>query len=192
MEAQRQRSGFPYWLITRRVPGRGDRELEVYSLEMQRGRLLPVFISEDDAERFLENLSVTALGEDPGDRWWIRRSGAGELISLLSGSAFSAGACAGVERVVVDPPADLPGTLSRNGSSEPIGESRGCFLERLMGRGRPWFENKEQGGNRAGASRNGGGSNQSNSQSAAEKAYAPGSDGDELPEEAPKPSATER
>lgn len=170
MDAQRQRSGALYWLITRRAPWRKEgRELEVYSLELDRGRLLPVFVSEDDAERFVERLLATSPQDDPEEWWRIRRSGAGELISLLSGSAFSAGACAGVERVIVDPPADLPGTFSGNGSSEPVGESRGCFLERLMGRGRPWFESKDQGRRRAGASRNGDGS----SQSAAEKAYAP-------------------
>ena len=83
------------------------------------------------------------------DEWQPRGTGVGEMVSLLSGSAFSAGPCAGVERVALDPPPELADGIRHGLTEARVGElvsmSRGCFLERLMGRGRPWFESKEQG-----------------------------------------------
>lgn len=166
-------SNAPYWLIVGGAAeggsSRGTRNwrnarVEVLSLETADGRMLPVFGSEDSAARFARawpaDAAVTELvGETPvgdeisaeevGGRWRPRGTGVGELVSLLSGSAFSAAPCAGVERVVLDPPPELARSMRHGLTEARVGElvsmSRGCFLERLMGRGRPWFESKEQG-----------------------------------------------
>lgn len=138
-----QRSGSPYWLIVRE-PGRKGEGLEILSLESGGVRRLPLFYSGESAER-------CRIRVDGGEgEWRARPTGAGELISLLSGSAFAAGPCAGVERVLLDPPPEAldravrEGELDESLADESLtGESRGCFLERLMGRGRPWFETKD-------------------------------------------------
>lgn len=136
------------------------------------GKVLPVFGSEESAALFAqafvqaylrawasnaaatdpreESLVSSERSEEEGERAWLPRgTGAGELISLLSGSAFSAGACADVERVALDPPSELIDGMKHGLTEGRVGElvsmSRGCFLERLMGRGRPWFENKVHG-----------------------------------------------
>lgn len=138
-----QRSGPPYWLIVRES-ARRDEELEVFSLESGSGKLLPLCCSEQSAERFRRHLRST--GSAAEGEWRIRATGAGELISLLSGSAFDAGPCAGIERVLLDPPPEaLDRAVSEGDIDENLtGESRGCFLERLMGRGRPWFETRDR------------------------------------------------
>lgn len=171
----------PYWLIVGSVGESGpsgssrnrrNKMLEVLSLDLADGKMLPVFGSEENAALFAQafaqaytrawtsNAAATGpRGESPvsSERseeeeeiaWLPRGTGAGELISLLSGSAFSAGACADVERVALDPPSELIDGMKHGLTEGRVGElvsmSRGCFLERLMGRGRPWFENKVHG-----------------------------------------------
>lgn len=165
----------PYWIIVGGAAGgglsRGSRNrritmVEVLSLDLADGRVLPVFGSEESAARFARAWTANAVvtdpaGGDPGrgkasmastggveGKWQPRGTGAGELISLLSGSAFSAAPCAGVERVTIDPPPELIDGIRHGLTEGHVGElismNRRCFLERLMGRGRSWFENKAQ------------------------------------------------
>jgi hypothetical protein len=63
-----------------------------------------------------------------------------ELVSLLSGSGFPAGPCAGVDRIVLDPPAGaipaIRGEIDPDrAGSQRRSVSRARFLESLMGRG---------------------------------------------------------
>lgn len=155
------RNGAPYWLIVRdtprETPTQDSREVEILSLGLDtpdsgaaNGRVLPVFRSEAQAGRFVATLAgpVEAPPTAVNGGWRVRGTGAGELISVLSGSSFSAGLCAGVERVIVDPPPELvedlasgaPRGLAKDLVGEAFGVSRSTFLERLMGRGRPWFQ----------------------------------------------------
>lgn len=148
------RSGPPYWLIVREPARPGGRAPEIFTLDLERGKLLPVFGCQQSAEWFLSHCSG---GVDPGavedgesatggvaedaiaeSGWRVRAAGAGELVSLLSGSAFAAGPCTAVEKVIVDPSLEVFDRAGRDG--EPVGESRACFLESLMGRGRAWLE----------------------------------------------------
>lgn len=162
-----QRNGSPYWLLVRDTPRKdseyGSRGVEILSLALDSGaasgaansRLLPVFRCEAQAGRFIATLTdpVESTSAAAGSGWRARGTGAGELISVLSGSPFSAGPCAGVERVVLDPPQELVEAIVagevRSPANDPVGKapgiSRSTFLERLMGRGRPWFEKFENG-----------------------------------------------
>lgn len=164
----------PYWLLvggeadfgsTRPVTNSRVLTPEILSLDLAGGRVLPVFSSEDSAAEFLSAwLAASAADMDPDEasarvmadntqrQWRLRGTGSGELISLLSGSAFSAGPCARVERVALDPPLALVHDLTRGvaelQAAETAGMSRRCFLERLMGRGRSWFESRDEAGAR--------------------------------------------
>ncbi len=76
----------PYWLIRRSRGG----HIEALTMEFGGMEALPVFSFEEEAELFL------ALGvSDEG--WKVRRSGAGEILSLLHGP------CSGVYGVALDP-----------------------------------------------------------------------------------------
>lgn len=162
----------PYWLLVggaaENDSPRGSRNrraatVEVLSLDLADGRVLPVFGSEESAARFARAWNASAAITDPtggnperdgvstgevGGEWSPRGTGAGELISLLSGSAFSAAPCGGVERVTIDPPPGLIEDIRHGFTGGHVGElismNRRCFLERLMGRGRRWFENGDQ------------------------------------------------
>lgn len=149
-------SNAPYWLIvggaaeadsSRRSRSGQTRSLEVFSLDLADCRVLPVFGAEESAAEFLRAWFTSSATNEAEGALRLRGTGVGELISLLSGSAFSAGPCADVERVALDPPLELiAGTT--HGTTEGhaggmVGMSRRCFLERLMGRGRPWFESAE-------------------------------------------------
>lgn len=153
------RSGAPYWLIVRESTRPGGQVPQIFTLDLERGKLLPVFGSEQSADWFLYQV---ADGADPGavengesatgevaedtiaertiaeDGWRVRAVAAGELISLLSGSAFAAGPATAVEKVIVDPSLEVFDRAGRDG--ELVGESRRIFLESLMGRGRAWLE----------------------------------------------------
>lgn len=164
----------PYWLLVGGESEAGSRRVtdnqkaaapEVLSLDLADGRVLPVFGSQQSAAEFLsawlsypvadeaaealvEAHTNTAGASTVDGDWKLRGTGAGELVSLLSGSAFSAGSCAGVERVALDPPPELVDGI-RHGITEGhvgglISVSRRCFLERLMGRNRTWFESTQQ------------------------------------------------
>ena len=126
----------PYWLIVR-GRGRGPHGVEVFTLDPAgSGKTLPVFGSEEAAET-----SVPVLVT--GDEWRVRRTGGGELLSVLSASGFSAGPCTGVQRVALDPSPEM-----MNGSEADLAlvcMGRRCFMERLMGRGRAWFDGSREG-----------------------------------------------
>lgn len=116
--------GRPYWLLVR-DEGQGGRPSVVFTSEAAGGKVLPIFSSREEAELF--------LGARSRRDYRAREVWAGELLSLLSGSAYSAGPCGGVEKVALDPAPDSLGGAS-------AGMDRQCFMEHLMGRGRPWFQ----------------------------------------------------
>lgn len=162
----------PYWLIVRDAAeddsSRGSRkrrtaQVEVLSLDLADGRVLSVFGSEESATQFAQAWIANAAASDAvgenlqrdkastdavGGEWRPRGTGAGELISLLSGNASPAAApCAGLERNALDPPPELIDGIRHGLTEGHVGEfismDRKCFLERLMGRERPWFENRD-------------------------------------------------
>ncbi len=106
--------GLTYWLLAK---DRSDR-VEVLTVECGGERALPVFSFEEEAELFL------ALGI-VGDGWWVRESGAGEIVSVLYGP------CAGVRSVALDP---LPEMVA-DGAVGLVSLSRKRFVEHLVGRG---------------------------------------------------------
>lgn len=84
----------PYWLIAER---RRDR-LEVLTTRLADGRrVLPVFSFEEEAAIYLR---CGIRGS-----WGVRRTEAGELVSLLCGP------CRGVELVALDPISDIESDL---------------------------------------------------------------------------------
>lgn len=104
-----------YWLI---VQDQSDR-VEVLTIECGGEQALPLFSFAEEAELFL------GLG-GVGDGWWVRESGAGEIVSVLYGL------CAGAKSVLFDP---LPEMVAE----EAVGLvrlSRERFLEHLFSRGR--------------------------------------------------------
>ena len=106
--------GSTYWLI---VKDQSDR-VEVLTIEYGGELALPVFSFEEEAELFL------GLG-GVGHGWWVRESGAGEIVSVLYGL------CAGVRCVVLDP---LPEMVAEEAVGL-VGLSRKRFLEHLLSRG---------------------------------------------------------
>ncbi len=82
----------PLWLIARHQNNR----MEVLGIKPGDGGALPVFSFEEEAELFLRL-------EAPETGWRVRRTTAGELISVLYG------VCAGVEKVALDPPPEIAG-----------------------------------------------------------------------------------
>lgn len=150
-------SNSPHWLLVRDSAdtaslggsdSRAGRKLEILSLDTAEGKVLPIFGSEEEAARFARALATEDEGTaDAGKEWWPRGTGAGELISLLSGSAFSTGACADVERIVIDPPPEVSEGITDgtfySSSQDLVSTNRECFLEALMGRGRTWFEKRD-------------------------------------------------
>lgn len=108
-----------YWIVVRYLPGR----MEVFTRVLGGGEVvLPVFSSEGDAAGFAGRCGETG--------WRARRTGAGELISVLFGP------CRGCGVVALDPPSDLQVEEALRVSC--IG--REVFLEPILGRGRSWFE----------------------------------------------------
>jgi hypothetical protein len=80
----------PYWLLAKRRCGR----LEVLTTSLADGRrVLPVFSFEEEATLFL------CLGVQGS--WQVRRTGPGELVSLLYGP------CREVELVALDPMSEV-------------------------------------------------------------------------------------
>lgn len=125
--ADRHRS--PYWILVEPEP-----PLSVFTLEAaSHAPILPVFSSREEALCFVSESPVVtgALG--------VRESGGGELISLLSAPLR------GVSRIALDPPAGYdPEVL------ELVCLGRRVFLDRLLGRGRPWLESSCSGTHSAG------------------------------------------
>ena len=88
MNKQRPR---PYWLIVKYEVSRMD----VLTAHLVSGEeVLPVFSFEEEAGMFFEYRAL-------GDRWQVRETSAGELISVLFGP------CASAERVALDPLPEL-------------------------------------------------------------------------------------
>jgi hypothetical protein len=80
-----------YWLIAEKQKNR----IEVLTIRTDdEQETLPVFSSEEEAEIMLRFGSVTGA-------WRARESGAGELVSVLSGH------CAGVKKVALDPSPEM-------------------------------------------------------------------------------------
>jgi hypothetical protein len=117
-----------YWLLTRdMVSG-----LDVFTQITSQGEvILPVFGSADDASDY--------LSEETGS-WKARKTSRGELVSVLMG------VCRGARWIVLDPPP----RVTTEEALELCGLSRESFLEPLLGRGRSWFEEERNYGQRSG------------------------------------------
>jgi hypothetical protein len=103
----------PYWLLAKRRCGR----LEVLTMSLADGRrVLPVFSFEEEAALFL------CLGVQGS--WQARRTGPGELVSLLYGP------CRQVDLVALDPISEVE-TDMMNGS---VSVERGKFVDILLRR----------------------------------------------------------
>jgi hypothetical protein len=114
------------WLIGR------DREaaLEVFAVESDGGRILPVFGFEEEAELFLR------LGAF-GDGWRARGVSSGELVSVLCGP------CARVEKVALDP---LPFAVCVEERIDLFCLEREAFARTLLGERRTPREHQAAGG----------------------------------------------
>ncbi len=100
-----------YWLLAKRRCGR----LEVLTTSLADGRtVLPVFSFEEEAALFL------CLGAQGS--WQVRRTGAGELVSLLYGP------CKEVELVALDPMSDVEADLINS----LVSLERGRFVDVLL------------------------------------------------------------
>ena len=115
----------PYWLIVNYEVSRMD----VLTAHLVGGEeVLPVFSFEEEAGMFFEHRAL-------GDRWQVRETSAGELISVLFGPCVSA------ERVALDPLSDVGGeALSYLASMR-----REDFIEFLMGKQKLWLSVKDRG-----------------------------------------------
>jgi hypothetical protein len=123
------RSGAGWWLIVRNgadriemltVGGEGDPGSEEEALM--------VFSFEEEVKMFLR------FGKVDGDGWRMRESGAGELVSVLSGP------CQDVERVALDPMPEMlaekvAGTVAGS-TLELVSMSRERFVQSILGRAR--------------------------------------------------------
>lgn len=113
-----RRRGRPWWLI---VSPKGG-FLEVLVLKLADGeRMVPVFSFGEEAEMFL-GLGATEDAET-GDRWLVRETAPGELVSLLLGPLSGAG------RVALDP---LPGRLGGEAFLGLVSADREDFLASLL------------------------------------------------------------
>jgi hypothetical protein len=110
-----------YWLLTReRVSG-----LDVFTQRtLSDSAILPIFSSAEGARAYLS---------DGSSSWRPRKTGRGELVSILMG------VCREVRRVALDPP---PGMAE---GQALLGVPRERSLEPLLGRGRSWFEAEHKG-----------------------------------------------
>lgn len=103
----------PYWLIARH----DHRQMEVLTIDGDSREALPVFSFEEEAREYLKSVE--------GKGWSARRTGVGELISVLCGP------CAGVKRVALDPSEEL---------ADLVSVSRREFMDLLLDIGRSWFD----------------------------------------------------
>lgn len=109
----RRSSWSAYWLIVKDEHG----PIQVLTLGSGNGKALPVFSFEEEAQIFVW-LGVAS------DEWRVRRTGAGELISVLYGL------CASVKEVALDPLPEMVG-------EEAVGLvslDRDRFIEHVMAR----------------------------------------------------------
>jgi hypothetical protein len=114
MPLARRRPGSWHWLIVEDTA----REMKVLTLDVRGSpRTLPVFGSEDTALKMLPSSGV----------WRVRKTGDGELISVLCGP------CSGAARVALDP---SPGLVDA-GMIELVSTSADAFVDSLLGITRP-------------------------------------------------------
>ncbi len=100
-----------HWLIVKNTLS----EMKILTLDIGGySRTLPVFSSEDTALRMLPS----------SGGWRVRKTGGGELISVLSGP------CSDATMVALDP---SPGLID-SGMVQLVSESKDVFLEVLLGR----------------------------------------------------------
>lgn len=91
-ESGRSAARRPYWLISNHRGG----YVEALTVEFGGVKVLPIFSFEEEAGLFL-SLGVSQEG------WKVRRSGAGEILSLLHGP------CSDVDGVALDPMPEING-----------------------------------------------------------------------------------
>lgn len=107
-----------HWLIVKNTTS----ELEVLTLDVgSHPRMLPIFGSEEAALRMLPSFGG----------WRVRKTGSGELISVLCGP------CRDASRVALDPSPEILAARM----DELVTENKDGFLDTLLGRGRAWFHN---------------------------------------------------
>lgn len=112
-----------HWLLVRdKVSG-----LEVLTQRTPKGEVIvPVFSAEEEASAY--------LSDRRGASWKPRKTGRGELVSVLMG------VCRDARWVVLDPPP----SLTAEEALKFLGMSRESLLEPLVGRGRSWFEEERK------------------------------------------------
>jgi hypothetical protein len=99
--------------------------MKVFTRILDGGEMvLPVFSGEDAARTFAARCGA--------EGWTARKTGAGELISVLFGP------CRGCRLVALDPPAEL----ETGAALELAGVGREVFLVPILGWGRSWFEDR--------------------------------------------------
>jgi hypothetical protein len=119
-------STISYWLIAEKLNNR----LEVLTIRTDDSQeTLPVFSSEEEAELILQFGGVTG-------GWRARESGAGELISILSGP------CVGIKKVALDPSPEMV----VEGTVELVSLLRQGFMNLINARisGPPGLEDSEE------------------------------------------------
>ena len=109
---QSRRPASKWWLLA----NDGDFGAEKLVADCERGKTLPVFSGEGEAEMFVW------LGGAFEEGWRVRQTSAGELVSILCGP------CAGVGRVALDP---LPGMAAD--AIRRLSVSRKRFVSRIVG-----------------------------------------------------------
>ena len=101
--------------------------MEVLTVDLADGEeALPVFSFREEATIFLRS----CYGGTGVDNWWIQKTGAGELLTLLRTRQH-------VEKVALDP---LPEAVS-SAAMELVCVSRSMWMDLLAGRGRSRFHN---------------------------------------------------
>lgn len=118
-EAKSESRSGGYWLVARMVKNRTNALI----IEVPGGeRLLPVFRGAGRAEMFVWLSGLAGVQEG----WFARRSGRGELLSMLIGPRRS------VRRVAVDPSAELMSAERFGPEIEQVCIPRKEFVERLL------------------------------------------------------------
>jgi hypothetical protein len=131
-----------YWLIiSHETHGMDVLTVELFDVagSLDGQRMLPVFSYSEEAEAFLE-----ALRQDGPTRgkfhatpansgWRIRETSRGELVSLLYGTY------AGVRGILFDPSPEIDTEMAE----DLVGVDRESFVDRLLGRGRAWFHDRQ-------------------------------------------------
>ena len=109
--SSRSRSHSSWWLLARHK----DSQTEVLTLVCSGYEMLPVFGFREEAEMYLQ---IEMLDDD----WHVKKTSAGELLSVLSGPYAS------VTSVTIDP---YPSALSYE-AAEPAGIDPERFVSRVM------------------------------------------------------------